>query len=284
MDLCYTPMIMADSFTQSSIARSHELTLDAAGEDGPLVVQFAARNARELGDAAALAAPHVDAIDLNCGCPQRWALAEGVGAALLDDDEDWRGDISDSPPKMGWDHLTDMIGQARERSGGKPISIKIRILPDLVRTVSLARQLEHAGVSWITVHGRTRDQRPGDPVNLEAIRLIRESVGIPVIGNGGIFSMADAEAMVAATGVRGVMAARGILENPMLFVADSPTWSCVDEYVRLAVAYGTPTAIFHHHLSQMTGKLLTPSQHHLFSGLATTSVPCLVDYLNDCRP
>lgn len=66
--------------------------------------------------------------------------------------------------------VADMVRQARSQSG-VPISIKIRIHEDLRETVQLVRRAEHAGVSWITVHGRTVKQR-GEPANMEAIRLV----------------------------------------------------------------------------------------------------------------
>ena len=82
--------------------------------DRPLVVQFAATNAEDFARAAELVAPFSDAVDLNCGCPQRWALSEGYGAALI------------KQPAL----IADMVQQARARSN-LPISIKIRIHADL---------------------------------------------------------------------------------------------------------------------------------------------------------
>ena len=62
--------------------------------------------------------------------------------------------------------------------------------------------MEKAGLSFLTVHGRTKDQR-SDPVNLEAIRLIKDSVRVPVIANGDICSLKDAENVQQATSVDG---------------------------------------------------------------------------------
>ena len=83
-------------------------------DDRPLIVQFAATNAVDFAGAAELVAPFADGIDLNCGCPQRWALSAGYGAALI------------KQPEL----VADMVQQARTRSN-LPISIKIRIHCDI---------------------------------------------------------------------------------------------------------------------------------------------------------
>jgi tRNA-dihydrouridine synthase 4 len=75
-------MIMANSFVRSSKARDIEFTTHAY--DRPLIVQFAANNANELATAAQFVRIHCDGIELNCGCPQRWAIQEGVGSALIE--------------------------------------------------------------------------------------------------------------------------------------------------------------------------------------------------------
>ncbi|XP_018327229.1 tRNA-dihydrouridine(20a/20b) synthase [NAD(P)+]-like isoform X2 [Agrilus planipennis] len=82
-DLCFSPMIMADSFCKSEKARQNEFSTNR--NDSPVVVQFAANNAADFVEAANLVAPYCDGVDLNCGCPQRWAKQLGVGCALLED-------------------------------------------------------------------------------------------------------------------------------------------------------------------------------------------------------
>lgn len=259
-------MMMADSFGRSAVARQHEF--QTAAGDSPLVAQFAARNAAEFAASAELVAPHVDGIDLNCGCPQRWAVQEGIGAVLLDD------------AAAQWETVVDMISQARSRTNGVPISIKMRVLADEQLTVEMARCFERAGVAWIAVHGRTRAQRPSDPVNADLIRLVKESVGVPVIANGNVFSLADAEDLQRRTGVDGVMAARGLLENPALFAGhDRTPRAAIDEFVRLSVAYGTASPIFHHHLSTMSKGVLSPPEHRTLNSLSTACIPTMLDFL-----
>src|SRR6218665_1277109 len=75
---------------------------------------------------------------------------------------------------------------------------------DARETIELCRRVEAAGASWITVHGRTTEQR-GQPVNLEAIRMIKDCVHIPVIAKGDIRSLAEAEGVRSVTGVNGTV-------------------------------------------------------------------------------
>ena len=82
------------------------------------------------------------------------------------------------------------------------ISVKIRIHKDLKRTVELCRQVEKAGISWIAVHGRTKDQRK-DPVQLEAVKTVVQSVQCPVVANGDIRSLDDCEQVKELTGAKG---------------------------------------------------------------------------------
>jgi tRNA-dihydrouridine synthase 4 len=206
----------------------------------------------------------VDAIDLNCGCPQRWAIQEKIGSYFMDVD-----------PQL----ICDMIKQTKGRVH-TPVSIKMRVHSDLKRTVQMARNIEAAGARWITVHGRLRSQKSSEPVNYEAIKLVRENVSIPVIANGDIFSLEDANTVQESTGVRGVMAARGLLRNPALFSGFSSTpFECVRKYIDEAVSYGTPFFIFHHHLIYMLEDELTTSEKKVFNSLS--NFPQVINFLSE---
>ncbi|ROT75906.1 tRNA-dihydrouridine synthase 4-like [Penaeus vannamei] len=135
-------------------------------------------------------------------------MAEGYGACLI------------HKPEL----VADMIRQTRSAviDPDFTVSIKIRIHKDYKHTVDFARQMEAAGASFITVHGRTQDQR-SDPVCLDAIADIKNAVKIPVVANGDVRSMDDADRIQKITGVNGVMAARGILENPAMYAGYEST-------------------------------------------------------------
>ncbi|KAJ2079533.1 tRNA dihydrouridine synthase [Coemansia sp. RSA 988] len=259
VDIAYTPMILADVFKSSAFARQDYTTNNS---DCPVVVQFAAHSPTDLAQAAEIVAPYADGIDLNCGCPQRWAYKECIGAYL-----------SERP-----ETVQEMV-HAVKSTVNIPCSVKIRKHPsDMRKTVELVRRAERMGVDWITVHGRTRHQKSTEPIDYEAIRLIKESVSIPVLANGGIFSVSDAETMYDRTAVNGVMSARGLLQNPALFASyDHTPLSCVEKYINLALAYGTPTFILHHHLMFMLESVMSNVERRTFNCLSST--PAILDHL-----
>jgi tRNA-dihydrouridine synthase 4 len=75
-------MIMSNSFIRSQKARDVEFTTHE--KDRPLIVQFAANNSNDFATAAQFVQAHCNGVELNCGCPQKWAIQEGVGAALIE--------------------------------------------------------------------------------------------------------------------------------------------------------------------------------------------------------
>uniref|UniRef100_A0A3B3T7L3 tRNA-dihydrouridine synthase n=1 Tax=Paramormyrops kingsleyae TaxID=1676925 RepID=A0A3B3T7L3_9TELE len=260
-DVCFTPMIIAADFMRSSKARDSEFTTNRA--DRPLVVQFAANDPQTLAEAASAVAPFSDGVDLNCGCPQRWATAEGYGACLINE------------PEL----VRDMIRQVRSRVENPKysVSIKIRIHKDLRRTVDLCQKAEMAGVSWVTVHGRTAEERH-QPVHYDAIKTIKDSVSIPVIANGDVKSLKDVESTYLHTRVDGVMAARGLLANPAMFAGyENTPLECVWDWVDIALEHGTPFTCFHHHLIYMLERVSSPAERRVFNALSSTSA--VIDYL-----
>lgn len=260
-DLAFTPMIVSDSFVKSVKARDSEFTTNEG--DRPLIVQFAACNAKEFADAAEIVAPYSDGVDLNCGCPQRWAMSEGYGARLI----------------KHADLVKDMVKQTINRVGRSDFttSIKIRIHNNIKETVELCRRAEHAGASWISVHGRTTEQRR-EPVDYDAIRIIKDSVNIPVVANGDIKSMEDVTKCVEQTGVDGVMAARGMMRNPAMYAGyDDTPYQCIQDWVDISMSLGTNFTYFHHHLIQMMDQYLPGAEKINFNTL--TSTTAILDYL-----
>ncbi|TPX32863.1 hypothetical protein SmJEL517_g04058 [Synchytrium microbalum] len=264
VDIAYTPMMLADVFARSEFARLSDFTTN--NKDSPVVVQFAAKDPADLAAAASLVAPYVDGIDLNCGCPQKWAIAEKIGSYLME-----KPDI-----------VRDLIRSVKNLPLNKPIpmSIKIRCHPDLKQTVEFVKRAEQAGVDWITIHGRTKKQKSSEPVNMEAIKLAKENATVPVFANGDIFSLSDADEMVALTKVNGVMAARGLLENPALFAGYETTpYECLEKFVDLSLKYGTNSFIFHNHVKFMLDRITSRQEKKSLNYLSST--PAVLDWLDD---
>ena len=159
-----------------------------------------------------------------------------------------------------------------------PLSIKIRLQPELRLTVELLHRAEHAGLSFITVHGRTPQQRR-QPVNAEAIALVKSAASIPVIANGDVHSLAALSALQRVTRVDGFMSARGVLSNPALFSSQSMPLSVLPAYLRLAEQYGGRYSLHHHHLQFMLAGRLSRAERMQFGSLR--SLAAVRDFMQE---
>ena len=144
-----------------------------------------------------------DIIDLNFGCPVPKIVKNGEGSALMRD-----------PYRVGM-----IVHSAVKSAGGRPVSAKMRIgfNENEINCVRVAKEIEEAGASFITVHGRTREQFYSGKVNLDAIKAVKESVSIPVFGNGDVTTLDKASEMFSYTGVDGIAVARGAVGRPYIF-------------------------------------------------------------------
>ena len=143
-----------------------------------------------------------DIIDINMGCPvPKVAVRAQAGSALLK-----------NPAKIR------EIVSAVVKAVSIPVTVKIRSGWDSnsINAVEVAKICEEAGAKAICVHGRTRSQGYSGKVDLDIIKKVKESVSIPVIGNGDINSIESAIKMFEYTGVDAIMIGRGALGNPWL--------------------------------------------------------------------
>ncbi|CAE7471622.1 Dus1l [Symbiodinium pilosum] len=204
---CYTPMLKSLKFLQGIEEEMAEFVTVAGSADRPLIVQVCGRCPKQLADMAllvhSLAPGGFDAFDLNLGCPMENAEAEGYGSFLIEDAE-------------GIQTACNCV-QELAAAQALPVCCKIRILASVQETVRLARLLEAAGCSLLTVHGRRRAAKGRGPVDWGAISAVRAAVGIPVVANGGIRTREEADLMMQETGCAGVMVATALLINPRLF-------------------------------------------------------------------
>ncbi|XP_011310851.1 tRNA-dihydrouridine(20a/20b) synthase [NAD(P)+]-like [Fopius arisanus] len=251
-DICFTPMILADSFVQSSKARDNEFSTNK--KDEPLVVQFAAKTPGDFANAAEMVAPYCNGVDLNCGCPQRWAIKEGYGVDLL------------SKPQL----VKELVQTVRNRIPAPfTVSVKIRLLKDLPKTIDLCRTLEKSGVSFLTVHARTALMR-NQPIDLFSLKAIRESIQIPVIANGGVNSLQQAKDLYESSKCQGIMVANGLLTNPALFSGATVTpLTCIQDWLNITSTIPTNFLTMHHHLVFMLEKSLPKIQRQIFNNLQT---------------
>lgn len=141
-------------------------------------------------------------LDINMGCPAPKIVKNGYGSALMKDLK----------------RVSEIVKTA-VRASDKPVTIKIRKGwdDDSINAVEVARAIEAEGASALTIHGRTREEFYSGVADWDIIREVKQSVSIPVIGNGDIFKPEDISKMIEYTGCDGVMIGRGARGNPWIF-------------------------------------------------------------------
>ncbi|CAO3665178.1 unnamed protein product [Umbelopsis ramanniana] len=143
----------------------------------------------------------VAGIDVNCGCPKKFSIHAGMGAALL----------SNQP-------VLKKILENLVQNSGLPITCKVRILETPAKTRELVKMIEGTGVKALTVHCRTKDMRSSERAQWDALKDIVENVKtIPVVANGDVFEYADIQKLKEHTNVSSAMIARGAEYNPSVF-------------------------------------------------------------------
>jgi tRNA-dihydrouridine synthase B len=201
--LCTTDLVNVRAILQGSI-RTMEL-LATSPEDRPLAVQIYGGDAESMaGGAKWVEGYGATAIDINMGCPVRKVVRGGGGSAMMCDTTG--GTIA----------LVAKVVEAVKL----PVTVKMRLGWDADNLTApyFAREFERVGVAAVTIHGRTREQGFSGSVNLAGIRAVVDAVErIPVIGNGDVRSIRDAERMLRVTGCAGIAIGRGALANPWFF-------------------------------------------------------------------
>jgi len=168
----------------------------------PVAVQLFGKNFEDVVQAAKLVENDFDIIDINCGCPAWKVIKSGAGSEMLKN------------PK-GIQELVKLL----VKNTNKPITVKLRLGIDenSINVIEVAKLCEKAGASAIAIHGRTQKQGYSGKANWEIIKKVKESVSIPVIGNGDVFTPEDFKKRLEESKVDYILIARGALGNPYIF-------------------------------------------------------------------
>lgn len=200
-------LIYAEMVSDKAISYGSKKTIDMlymTDSERPIAQQIFGSDKKSFVTAAKYIEEnmHPDIIDINMGCPvPKVALKSQAGSALLKN------------PEKVYEIVTAVV-----KAVNVPVTVKIRSGWDFnsINAVEIAKIVEKAGASAITVHPRTRSQGYSGKANWEIIKEVKENVNIPVIGNGDIKSCFDAKKMLDLTGCDAIMIGRGVLGNPWL--------------------------------------------------------------------
>jgi len=177
--------------------------LQIASAERPTAIQLFGSVPEEMAEAAKIvAASGADIIDFNMGCPVHKIVANGEGSALM------------RKPQLAYEILAAMV-----EAVSIPVTVKFRAGWDEahLNAPEIATLAEKAGVAAVAVHGRTRGQFYNGKANWNIIKEVKQAVGIPVFGNGDVFTVEDGMKLLQETGCDGIMVGRGAEGNPWLF-------------------------------------------------------------------
>jgi tRNA-dihydrouridine synthase B len=199
-------LVFSEMVSVEALIREHRRTrgmLHTDPAERPVVFQIFGSKPASMAEAAHIVSRgEVDFIDINMGCPVPKIVKSGAGSALLRD--------------IG---LAKEIMSAVVGASAVPVTVKIRLGWDAKNfvAVDLAQAAESIGIAAVTVHGRTKAQGFSGQADWGMIRQVKDSIGIPVIGNGDVRCAQDARRIMDETGCDGVMIGRAIQGNPWIF-------------------------------------------------------------------
>ncbi|KAK0760161.1 hypothetical protein N5P37_007241 [Trichoderma harzianum] len=286
VDLCWTPMILAKEFNRNQFARDSDFTISTSGVQPPTIVQFGANVPLELARASTLVAPFASGVDLNCGCPQSWACAETLGAALMNKRELVRDMVIETRQHLARDGWAVGMEEDMESPKGRSVSVKIRVHDDLRKTMDYLDTVighpQNRLVDWVTIHPRTRHTPSTTPIFTEALEILTEKYSrtLPILLSGDVFDLAtlpirstsppdlatltikedsnnistqqQQQPKPSNTNLTGFMSARGLLANPALFAGYSACpWETLETFMCNVARCPLPLKLVVHHVQEM---------------------------------
>jgi nifR3 family TIM-barrel protein len=200
-------LVYAEMVSDKAIVYNNKKTIDMLymqDSERPIAQQIFGTDVDSFVEAAKYIESNMkpDIIDINMGCPvPKVAVRAQAGSALLK-----------NPDKI-YEVVKTVVD-----SVSVPVTVKIRSGWDMnsINAVEVAKMIEKAGASAITVHPRTRSQGYSGKADWNIIKQVKDNVSIPVIGNGDIKSSDDAKRMLEETHCDAIMIGRGVLGNPWL--------------------------------------------------------------------
>ena len=185
---------------------TYRMLLSVHPEESNTACQIFGSDPEAMGEAASkmTALGRFASIDINMGCPARKVVSGGDGSALLLD-----------PDKAH------RVMEAVKQNTHLPVTLKTRLGYDAhsMNAIHLCTAAQELGFSWVTLHGRTREQQYAGKADWNAIGKLKAQLSIPVIANGDVNTPEDALEILRVTGADGVMIGRGAEGNPWLFRA-----------------------------------------------------------------
>ncbi len=223
----YTVLEMASSKGISLGDKKSEELLSITEPERPAGAQIFGNSPEIMAKAAEKALFYKPSfIDINMGCPAPKVASSGGGALLMKN------------PALAADIVKAVVSVSTV-----PVTVKMRSGWDdkTINAVELAKMCEQSGAAAITVHGRTKVQMYAPPVNTEIIRLVKQAVSVPVIGNGDVSDGKSAAQLLEETGCDMVMVGRGALGRPWVF-------SEIDAWLSHEVILPEPTVTMKMHV------------------------------------
>jgi tRNA-dihydrouridine synthase B len=202
--LVHTQMVSCAALVRGGESnRRTRSIMQLSPDERPVGIQLFGCDVEEMAESARRAeAEGADLISINSGCPVPKVVKHNGGSALLKEPS-----------------TVEAVTRAVVRATKLPVVPKIRLGwdGDSVNAVEISRRCEDAGAAAVVIHGRTRAQGYGGRADWEAIAEVKRVLGIPIIGNGDLFTPEDILLQFTRSGVDGVMLGRGAMGNPWIF-------------------------------------------------------------------